>query len=214
LRRPHDLGASAQALQRVITLLAAFTGLCAEGMIRGQGWRFLEIGRYLERGLQTAVLLRNLFIPSGGTGAMLETLLAAAHSLETYRRRYRSRLRAAGVLDLLVLDESNPRSLAFQLAQLNALVEALAAGEATRRGTSQRLSLDALTQLRLFDVSTLAEASGASGGRPTAGYIPQGWHALDALLQRLTELLRLLSDDLTRRYFARADLPQQLVPLA
>ncbi len=211
LRRPRDLGAAAEALQRVITLLAAFAGLCAESMTRGQGWRFLEIGRYLERALHTVVLLRNLFIPSGGAGATLETLLAAAHSLKTYRRRYRSRLRAAGVLDLLVLDESNPRSLGFQLAQLNALVDALDAGEATRRTTTQRLSLDALTQLRLFDVSTLVEVS---AGAAMAGYVPEGWHALDALLQRLAELLRLLSDHLTRHYFAHGDVPQQLVPFA
>jgi uncharacterized circularly permuted ATP-grasp superfamily protein/uncharacterized alpha-E superfamily protein len=211
LRRPRDLGAGAEALQRVIILLAAFTGLCAESMTRGQGWRFLEIGRYLERALHTVVLLRNLLIPSGGEGAALESLLAAAHSLKTYRRRYRSRLGAAGVLDLLVLDESNPRSLGFQLAQLNALVDALETGEATRRGTAQRLSLDALTQLRLFDVTTFAEGNAVAA---RYGYVPDGWHALDALLQRLAALLRLLSDDLTRRYFAHADLPQQVMPLA
>src|SRR5207344_2814952 len=104
-----EMTAALEALQRIILHLAAFAGLCGESMSRGQGWRFLEIGRGLERANNTVSMLRSIFLPAPNPVA-LEALLAVAHSVKTYRRRYRSRVQPAAVLDLLLLDESNPRS--------------------------------------------------------------------------------------------------------
>jgi uncharacterized circularly permuted ATP-grasp superfamily protein/uncharacterized alpha-E superfamily protein len=203
LRRPSELTGGLEGLQRVVILLGAFSGLCAESMSRGPGWRFLEIGRYLERALGAIAVLRSVFVPAlAGGGAELEALLAIAHSLKTFRRRYRSHMHAAAVLDLLLLDESNPRSVAHQLMHLEALVGALTSEVAPRRGTAQRLILDALTQVRLFDITTIAPAS---AGQPD--------NTFDALLGRLTALLTALSDDLSQRYFRHAEAPQQLVRL-
>ena len=207
LRRPTELDGGLEGLQRVIMLLAAFAGLCAESMSRGPGWRFLEIGRYLERALHAVAVLRCVFVPARalGGGTELEALLAIAHSLKTFRRRYRSRVHAVAVLDLLLLDEDNPRSVAHQLLQLSTLVDELTSEVAPRRGAAQRLSLDVLTQVRLFDVAAVEP--------PAEEADTLAADALEVLLGRVTGVLVALSDELTQRYFSHAEAPRQLVRL-
>lgn len=103
-----------RTLDRMTLQLSAFSGMQAENMIRGQGWRFLEIGRRIERGQITLGLLR----ASVSEQAMLEPLIEICDSVMTYRRRYFSRPDWQGVVDLLFFDRSNPRSVGFQLAVL------------------------------------------------------------------------------------------------
>jgi uncharacterized circularly permuted ATP-grasp superfamily protein/uncharacterized alpha-E superfamily protein len=208
LRQPCELDGGLEGLQRVITLLAAFAGLSAESMSRGPAWRFLEIGRALERALHAVAVLRGIFIPAltVGSGVALEALLAMAHSLKTFRRRYRSRVHPVAVLDLLLLDEDNPRAVAHQLARLDGLVGALPSDVAPRRSVAQRLSLDMLTQVRLFDAATIGTAAEPEN---TVAH-----EAIGELLEQVTLLLTALSDELTQRYFRQAEAPQQLVGLA
>ena len=201
LTRPCDLAAALEALQRVIMQLAAFVGFCSEGMSRGHGWRFLEIGRHLERAVHTVGLLRSVFVQERASLAVtLEAVLAIAHSLKTYRRRYRAQVRPGAVLDLLLLDETNPRSVAYQLVQLQGLVAELSAVAVPHRSVTERLMLDALTHTRLFDVDAALRDAAAPA-------------AVDQLLVHLTRTLAELSDEITRRYFSHADAPQQLVRL-
>lgn len=113
------LVAQMELLDRVIVTLSAFAGLAMENTTRGYGWRFLDIGRRLERALQTADLLRAAMIDAPfGAEQYLETVLHIADSAITYRTRYFSALRKDYVLELLLLDEGNPRSLGFQIAAL------------------------------------------------------------------------------------------------
>ncbi len=205
LLRPCELTGALEALQRLIILLAAFAGLSGESMSRGQGWRFLEIGRHLERAVHTVMLLRSVVATSSGSSSLWEALLAVAHSVKTYRRRYRSQVQPGAVLDLLLLDESNPRSVGYQLRQLEELVAALGSDVAPRRSAADRLTLAALTQLRLFDIASLTSQSAEPARAASL--------ALEALLQQLSALLAQLSDELTRRYFSHAEAPQQLVRL-
>jgi uncharacterized alpha-E superfamily protein len=210
LLRPCELSGALEALQRLIILLAAFAGLSRESMSRGQGWRFLEIGRHLERAVHTVTLLRSVFFAASvRASAVSEALLAVAHSVKTYRRRYRSQVQPGAVLDLLLLDESNPRSVGYQLVQLQELVAALGSDAAPRRSTADRLTLAALTQLRLFDVATLTSPPADLSAAPSH----DGAAVLHALLEHLAALLAQLSDELTRRYFSHADAPHQLVRL-
>jgi len=208
LRLP-DLNAARDALQRLIIDLAAFAGLCDESMSRGQGWRFLEVGRTLERAVTTSVLLRALFVPTAPGGTMaLEALLAVAHSWKTYRRRYRSRIEPAAVLDLLLLDEANPRALAHQLAELDRLLAGLTSAEAPRRSPAQRVALDVLTRVRLFDIAALRSPEGDA-------LATDGLTRLDALLADVLGLLAGLSSELASSYFTGAEqAPQQLVRIA
>jgi hypothetical protein len=80
---------------------------------------FSGLGRRIERSIQLVDLFRAIIVPlSPRTWPTLEMLLEVADSSMTYRSRYFTVLQAAPVLDLLMNDEANPRSLAFQIHDL------------------------------------------------------------------------------------------------
>lgn len=194
------LGEILDLLDRRVVALAAFGGLVAESMTRGQGWRFLDMGRRMERALHTLGLLRGVLVAVSGTeGPLLEALLEIADSAMTYRRRYMSSLQTAPVLDLLLADEDNPRSLAFQLAALADAIDDLPRVDTSPgRSPEQRLMLAALTRVRVADIAQLASSD--ADGRRTA---------LDALLFRLETDLPVLSDALTRHYLSHLQVSRQ-----
>lgn len=106
--------------------IAAFAGLSAENMNRAMGWRFLDLGRRIERALATASIIRRFAFEEPTTEA-LDLLLEVGDSQITYRWRYVMRPAALPVIDLMVLDGANPRSIAFQLARIVEHLEALPA---------------------------------------------------------------------------------------
>src|SRR5262249_3189604 len=112
-------------LNRMITDLAAFSGMEMENMTRGHGWRFLDVGRRLERSLNLTALLRSAVAVRPSEGAILQPLLEVADSTMTYRRRYFARPQLQLVLDLLVSDHANTRALAFQVEALSHHVQHL-----------------------------------------------------------------------------------------
>jgi uncharacterized alpha-E superfamily protein len=191
-------------LSRVLTSLLALAGQAAEGMVRDQGWRFLDAGRRLERALQVCALLRATVTVSHDTATdslLLESLLTAAESIITYRRRYRSHAQLATVLDLLLLDPENPRSVGYQVDRLGEDVAAVARRDGTTRLTEpERLLLETATALRLTDPAPLAEAD-AGGGRPGAA----------EFLDRVTGLLERAGEALDAEHFTHL-LPQQPMP--
>jgi uncharacterized circularly permuted ATP-grasp superfamily protein/uncharacterized alpha-E superfamily protein len=110
-----------EALDGVLVPLAALAGLTAESVVRGPGWRFLDLGRRLERALLVLGLVESMLDPpppSPGESLRLEVVLAACESLVAYRRLYRSDVRVDAVADMLLDDASNPRSVRFQLEQM------------------------------------------------------------------------------------------------
>src|SRR5262249_3858626 len=112
-------------LNQMITDLAAFSGMEMENMTRGHGWRFLDIGRRLERATGLTRLLRHAVLVRPSHRAMPEPLLEVADSTMTYRRRYFARPQLPLVLDLLLADHTNARALAFQIDALSVHVENL-----------------------------------------------------------------------------------------
>ena len=117
-----------ECLDRIVVDLAALAGLVMESMVRGPGWRFLDLGRRLERavlllGIIEAALSRQ---PDDDVAQpVYDLVLGASESLVAYRRRYRSDVRLAAIEDLLVHDDTNPRSLVFQLDRINEHLAAL-----------------------------------------------------------------------------------------
>jgi len=113
-----------EVLDRVLVPLAALSGLTDESVVRGPGWRFLDIGRRLERallvlGLAEAMLDPPTHLSDLGDGTLrLEALLSACESLAVYRRSFRSDVTVQAVGDLLLGDPTSPRSVRFQLDQL------------------------------------------------------------------------------------------------
>jgi uncharacterized circularly permuted ATP-grasp superfamily protein/uncharacterized alpha-E superfamily protein len=115
-------------LNTLVHDLAAFSGMEMENMTRGHGWVFLDLGRRIERGIAVARLVEAAFRGLGRRELLLEPLLEITDSVMTYRRRYFAEPRITGVLDLLLLDPSNPRAVAFQLAVLERHAAGLPAG--------------------------------------------------------------------------------------
>ena len=96
--------------------LAAFAGMQAENMTRGHGWRFLEMGRRIERALGGLHLLRTAAGQADAESPVLDPLLETCDSVMTYRRRHFSRPRLDAVTELIFFDRTNPRSAAYQIA--------------------------------------------------------------------------------------------------
>jgi uncharacterized circularly permuted ATP-grasp superfamily protein/uncharacterized alpha-E superfamily protein len=107
--------------------IATFSGLSAENMNRSQGWRFLELGRRIERALSTARFLAAFAADPDASTEALDLALELGDSQITYRWRYVMRPERLPVLDLLALDGANPRSIAFELARIVEHLEALPA---------------------------------------------------------------------------------------
>ncbi|SFZ83241.1 Uncharacterized conserved protein, circularly permuted ATPgrasp superfamily [Devosia enhydra] len=116
-----------RAMTVLLRKLAGFSGLVHENMYRFAGWRFLEIGRRLERGVQLARITAWMTRPGAPDGA-LDMLLEIGDSVMTHRRRYSVSAGRLSYLDLLVLDPLNPRSVIFQVADLKAQLETLPGG--------------------------------------------------------------------------------------
>ena len=112
------------AMTVLLRKLAGFAGLVHENMYRFTGWRFLSIGRYLERGLHMTGLLGHMSGPEAPDGAY-DMLLEIGDSVMTHRRRYNVNTAAPTVTDLLALDPLNPRSVLYQLNEIKKEVELL-----------------------------------------------------------------------------------------
>jgi len=134
---------------------------------------------------------------------VLEALLEIADSSMTYRNRYLTTLRLAPLLDLLMTDETNPRSIGFQLVALAGHVENLPRDQTEPLLTAeQRTMLGVLASLRLADVDQLSQPD-RDGMR----------RALDRLLSRLAQQLRTLSDGITHQYLVHAGPSRQLAEI-
>jgi len=192
---PQSLTEALDILDQGITTFAAFNGMAAENMTRNYGWNFLEIGRRIERSSNLTELLGTMFRDrqdEATEAASLTFALEVADSLLTYRARYLFAPVLPLVLDLLLVDETNPRSLAFQLAAISDHLGALPQSPDEAPQTEERkLILDLLTSVRLADVHDLSDAAG-DGQRA----------AFKALFTLLSEELPDLSGAITRRYFS------------
>jgi uncharacterized alpha-E superfamily protein len=190
-----------ELINRMIINLAAFEGLVMESMTRTLAWRFLDLGQRLERAMQTVSLVRTgLDKPSHNQGAVLEAMLEVADSLMTYRARYLASVQWAPVLDLLLTDETNPRSLAYQLVKIAAHVEELPRDRSQPlREPEQRIAISALDSVRLVDFEVLSERH--TPGRPGE---------LERLLAQLARQLPHLSDLISHKYLIHAVVPRQL----
>ena len=188
-------------LGRIVQSLLALSGLAAESMVRDPGWRFMDAGRRIERGQQLVALLRATVTVERSTATdslLLESVLIAAESIITYRRRYRSQAQVGTLLDLLVIDADNPRSLAYQLDELAIDLRLMARRDrGPRLSEPERLVLEASTALRLADTALLAMPR-EDGTRPE----------LDDFLTRILELLYRTADAIDTDRFVHL-LPQQ-----
>ena len=184
----------ANALALINTLivdLAAFSGMEMENMTRGHGWRFLDFGRRLERATNLVNLIRASLAGETKTIGVLEPLLEIADSSITYSRRFLAQPELGSVLDLLLLDPANPRSLAFQIQSLSDHASRLP-HEPNQPGApaeGRRLGQMAAS-LQPDLIRELAASFGAGKAEP-----------LDQWLAEFKDGLAGVSDELTDHYF-------------
>lgn len=184
-------------LDELVTELVAFSGLASESMTRTLGWRFLDMGRRLERTRQTALLLKTtLGRVSDREPSDLESVLRTLDSIMTYRSRYMATLQPPAVLDLLMTDGSNPRSLMYQLDQLARHVDELPReANSPSLAIEQRHAKSLQHQVAMADVFELAKVDD-DGERP----------ALTKLLDKILQLLPKLADEISGRFLIHAGL--------
>lgn len=187
-------------LNGLLESLLALAGLMAESMVRDHAWQFLESGRRVERALQITALVGALLTVDYEPAAeslIAESALTAAESIITYRRRYRSHAQVATLLDLLLSDPGNPRSLRFQLDRL---AEGVGALDAARRHDSSAAALtkvrESLELLEGIDSERLADV--VDGSRP----------GLQSFLWDIRQRLLATADAIGADNFTRL-LPQQ-----
>lgn len=175
------------AIQRYSTAVA---GVAAESMVRGGGWIFLDLGRRIERAHAVAT---EIAIALDQTPPRIETGLRLAlelcDSAISYRTRYLNVLQPAPVLDLVLVDQGNPRGLAFQLVAIHSLLDELAedGGRELFAGVAAGL---------LAEIEALVEGVMASRDQSQAA------SDLPPQLEQISANLAELSDRITRRYFA------------
>ena len=184
-------------LDEIILLQTALYGLNNETMSRTQALRLMDLGQHIERGMQTAALLQIVFVPAHGeakpSAALMEAVLRLADTVNTYRRRYRSQLHPLAVIDLLVFDDSTPRSVGYQCLRIQRQCAGLPLLTPTPGLSAvQRLALELVTLLQLTEPQSLFDSE--QGATP----------ALGLLLSQIQHRLKLLSDSITLAYFNHA----------
>lgn len=197
-----DLSDLLELTHDLILDLASFSGLVNESMTRTDGFRFLNLGRRLEHGLQIIALVKDCLLQKEPpTNELLEAVLETADSIMTYRSRYYANLQLSAVLDLLLLDEMNPRSLAFQLVDLGKNLRSLPGNkDSSKFPLEQRLTMDALHSIRMADFGELSSAF-VSGDR-----LP----LLD-LLTKIEEILPQVSTAISNRYLVHSGPVHQMI---
>jgi uncharacterized circularly permuted ATP-grasp superfamily protein/uncharacterized alpha-E superfamily protein len=185
-------------LSGCLELLSAFSGLERENITRGPGWLLISLGRRLERAMYSVRQLRILATPlEESEWPILEYLLEVGDSSMTYRSRYFTTLQPVAVLDVLMMDESNPRSLGFQIAHLADLYQKLP----RHVPDDLHAMLRAVGELRGLDLANLEyPLPGAARSARTLDRLAP----LQSLLTELDELLPSWSNNLSNNYFSHA----------
>ena len=188
-------------LNTIILQQNALSGLIRENMTREHSWRFMEIGRRLERGLHVLSLMSGVeFCAKNGFNASLETLLEVSDSRMTYRARYMAVPTVPLVFDLLICDDTNPRALIYQVLKLRQNISVMER-ESNIDGlfsNEAQILFEMQEMISRINVMTLAEHTNSP--EETVMMVP----AVAALLKELEEKLLNFSDTLTLSCFVHA----------
>lgn len=192
------LGEALDALDAIMTTCVSLAGFALDDMTRDESWHFLLLGRRLERLAHLAAVVSHVLeLPAPARPEALEWLLEAANGIVTYRARYRRAPELLPVVHLVVLDESNPHAVAFQLRELASGVGRLVA---ELGGAPASAALDA--------VHAALRATPLAPFEPERGEpLEEACRALSSTLAAAERAAYALSDDLQRRYFSHAATP-------
>src|SRR6185295_14786844 len=178
-------------LDRAITAMMTLSGFVLDGMTRGIGWRFLSMGRRIER---LATMCAALMVAiEDGRGHDLDWLLDLADSSVTYRSRYLAAPEWLPVLDMLIRDVANPRSLAFQAKGLAEYIAKIEASQGPFAGEALAPAHAALRALQPADLDPESEL-------------------LMTTLEQVQRAALAASDDISMKFFSHA-VPRSVLSL-
>lgn len=171
-----------ERINQALRIISSFSGLAQENMNQLTGWRFLDLGRRIERAVATCRYVRHF--ADAGEGA-LETLLELADSQITYRMRYVMSAARGPVVDLVMLDSNNPRSVGYQVSRIaQHLAQLPGHRQDGRLNAAERIAVRLATELETTDAQAVGEA----------------------LLARTERALLQLSDEISQRFFTHREI--------
>ncbi len=140
-------------LQQVMEAVHQFQGVTDSTMSHGEGWQFIQVGRFIERASATAMLLEAFYpdlfhdddlpddLPEPNEYLDWMGLLRSATAFEAYCKVYTADLTPDRILEFLLLDQEFPHSLRFSIDSLqNALMAIQGEGSKTRAEPIRRLA--------------------------------------------------------------------------
>ena len=187
----HPVGAelARDIAEATLAPLTALSGLFGESMVRDPGWRFLDLGRRIERSLLLGQILRAALArrpPDPIAAPLHETLLAAWECLAVYRRRHRSDVDPATMYALLLTDRDSPRSMRYQADRMAEDLAGLPSVPSDPDGLTDRVG-SLLGRLDRLDVATLTQVDHADEHVALCAELD----GLDALLGEIADLTEL-----------------------
>ena len=196
LRTTFDSVATRTYFDTLVRRAAALAGLSAENMTRGSNWLFLDLGRRIERAVHAAWLVRQMLSSQDDDIENIQYALEIADSAMTYRYRYLNVFQVPPAIDLLLLDPTNPRSAAFQIATILQHIPKLPKITPIQRKEFARvMAYEARDLITYTDPFDLARAD-ARGKRVS----------LDVLSTAIEATMPKLSDAIADAYFQHATL--------
>ncbi|MBF0136906.1 MAG: circularly permuted type 2 ATP-grasp protein [Magnetococcus sp. DMHC-1] len=204
-RIPKNLGGLFWETGPLLQGLTAFAGLTWENMNRDLGWRFLDLGRRLERSMFLAQILETTLtepVEEQDEMSVLERLLNINDSLTAFRMQFRTTMELPLVLEKLLQDDTDPRSLVFQLTLMESHAAAIPRGpdQNLYRTHLGRVVFETLAAVRLADPERLVRITAPGGKR----------EQLVELTGRIRQLLPLFSETAANSYFRHAEPPHHL----
>ncbi len=183
-------------LDNMIIKIMAFYGLNIDNMTRESTYYLLNVGRFIESSINNCITLKSMLGKKHSLEvdkSLMEDTLRCNESLVTYRYRYRSNLELAGVLTLLMVNEENPRSLVYQIMQIDNNL-----GHLPMQDTGEGLTLvrkkllEAITKIRLCDIQKLSTVDGSR----------TNYTHLTVFLDDITALIKDVSNLTFEKYFS------------
>jgi uncharacterized circularly permuted ATP-grasp superfamily protein/uncharacterized alpha-E superfamily protein len=203
LSQPHYLKMMG-VLDNLITSMAAFTGLNRESISREHGWRMLDTGRKIEQSILLLTMLNTAMVPVHEEQVaynLMEVVLRSNESLVNYRYKYKAHIQLPLVLDLMLLDPNNPRSLLYYVERIMGYIEHLPKVQLGHvMPEHEKLVLEAYTYLKLSNKDELSVIDEKQGI----------YSKLEDFINHMTGLLSALPGIISKTYFKHAQGQKQL----
>jgi uncharacterized circularly permuted ATP-grasp superfamily protein/uncharacterized alpha-E superfamily protein len=192
-----------QVLENIVIYLSALIEMNAESAVQEHCYVMIELGRRIEKAMLMISLIRSSLTSKNDEVVeyrVMESMLLTLGILNTYRSRYRSQFQVQAVIDLYLLDPTNPGSLMSQVEQIQKNKSLLPSTKTTfNLNDEERLAFEIYASLKLADSALLAISNKDSFIR----------EELDLLLSTCSDKLQKISMQISTKYFSHLHLTQQ-----